>query len=100
MSRFGSSPAVLQAVMTSAAVSDFEAGVASGRYRGTPAQIPAMAALLAGGTLAAMLPVLDGHATWREIGADTAELLLRAFGIEADEAQRLARCELPALAAG
>ena len=25
--------------------------------------------LLAGGTLAAMLPVLDGHATWREIGA-------------------------------
>lgn len=97
MSRFGLSPAVMQAVMSSEALSDFEAGVASGRYRVTPSQIPAMVALLAGGTLAAMLPVLDGHATWREIGADTAELLLRALGIEAAEAQRLARSELPVM---
>ena len=95
MSRFGLSPAVLQSVMSSAAVSDFEAGVASGRYRASPAQIPAMVALLAGSTLAAMLPVLDGHATWREIGSDTAELLLRALGVEADEAKGLARTELP-----
>ena len=99
MSRFGLSPAVMQAVMSSTALSDFEAGVASGRYRVTPSQLPAMVALLAGSTLAAMLPVLDGHATWREIGSDTAELLLRAMGIEAAEAQRLARSELPAMAA-
>jgi hypothetical protein len=99
MSRFGLSPAVLQAVMSSEALRDFEAGVASGRYRGTPSQIPAMVALLAGSTLAAMLPVLDGHATWREIGSDTAELLLRGLGIEAGEAQRLARTELPAMIA-
>jgi AcrR family transcriptional regulator len=100
MSRFGLSPAVMRSVMSSEALRDFEAGVASGRYRATPAQIPAMVALLAGGTLAAMLPVLDGHATWREIGSDTAELLLRALGIEAGEAQRLARAELPAMTAG
>lgn len=100
MSRFGLSPAVLQSVMSSAALSDFEAGVASGRYRATPAQIPAMVALLAGSTLAAMLPVLDGHATWREIGSDAAELLLRALGVEAEEAKRLARSELPAMAVG
>jgi AcrR family transcriptional regulator len=98
MSRFGLSPAVMQAVMSSQALRDFEAGVASGRYRITPIQIPAMVALLAGGTLAAMLPVLDGHATWREIGSDTAELLLRAFGVDPVEARRLARAELPALA--
>lgn len=73
--------------------------MASGRYRAAPAQIPAMVALLAGSTLAAMLPVLDGHATWREIGSDTAELLLRAMGIEAAEAQHLARSELPTMAA-
>ncbi len=97
MSRYGLSPAVLQAVMSSEALSDFETGVASGRYRVTPSQIPAMVALLAGGTLAAMLPVLDGHATWREIGSDTAELLLRALGIEAGEAQQLARGNLPAM---
>lgn len=100
MSRFGLSPAVLQSVMSSAALSDFETGVASGRYHVRPAQIPAMVALLVGSTLAAMLPVLDGHATWREIGSDTAELLLRALGIEAGEAQRLARGELPGMGAG
>jgi AcrR family transcriptional regulator len=98
MSRFGLSPAVMRSVMSSAALSDFEAGVASGRYRVAAAQIPATVALLAGSTLAAMLPVLDGLATWREIGSDTAELLLRALGIDADEARRLARAELPALA--
>jgi hypothetical protein len=58
-----------------------------------------MVALLAGSTLAAMLPVLDGHATWREVGSDTAELLLRALGIEAGEAKGLARAELPAMSA-
>jgi AcrR family transcriptional regulator len=100
MSRFGLSPAVMRAVMSSEALRDFEVGVASGRYRVKPAQLPAMVALLAGSTLAAMQPVLDGHATWREIGSDTAELLLRALGIEADEAQRLARGELPAMGAG
>ena len=100
MSRFGLSPAVMQSVMSSAALIDFEAGIASGRYRGTPAQIPAMVALLAGSTLAAMLPVLDGHSTWREVGSDTAELLLRALGIEAEEARRLAREDLPAMLVG
>ena len=57
-----------------------------------------MPALLSGSPLAARLPVLDGHATWREIGSEIAELRLRALGIEATEAQRLARRELPAMA--
>jgi len=100
MSRFGLSPAVLRAVMSSEALTDFESGVASGRYRVMPSQIPAMVALLAGGTLAAMLPVLDGHGTWREVGADTAELLLAALGVDRDEARALARSELPPLAGG
>jgi AcrR family transcriptional regulator len=100
MSRFGLSPAVMRAVMSSEALTDFETGVASGRYRIAPAQIPAMVALLAGGTLAAMLPVLDGHGTWREVGADTAELLLAALGLDREEARALARSELPPLAGG
>jgi hypothetical protein len=61
--------------------------------------LPAMVAVLAGGTLAAMLPVLDGRSTWRDAGSDTAELLLVALGLERDEAKALARSELPALAA-
>jgi len=52
----------------------------------------------AGGTLAAMLPVLDGHGTWREIGSDTTELLLTALGVDREEARTLARSELPPLA--
>lgn len=99
MTRFGLGAEVMQAVMSSEAMTDFEAGVASGRYRIAPAQIPAMVALLAGATLAAMMPVLDGHGTWREIGSDTAELLLAALGIDREEARTLARSELPPLTA-
>jgi hypothetical protein len=100
MSRFGLSPAVMRSVMSSEALTDFETGVSSGRYRIAPSQVSAMVALLAGGTLAAMLPVLDGHGTWREIGSDTAELLLAALGVDGEEARRLARSELPPLVAG
>jgi hypothetical protein len=100
MSRFGLSPAVMRSVMSSEALTDFETGVSSGRYRIAPSQVSAMVALLAGGTLAAMLPVLDGHGTWREIGSDTAELLLAALGVYGEEARRLARSELPPLVAG
>ena len=56
-----------------------------------------MVGLLAGATLAAMLPVLDGRSTWRDMGSDTAELLLRALGLEPAEARSIARCELPPL---
>jgi AcrR family transcriptional regulator len=100
MSRFGLSPAVMRAVMSSEALTDFESGVALGRYRIASSQVRAMVALLAGGTLAAMLPVLDGHGTWREIGSDTAELLLTALGVDREEARALARSELPPLAGG
>jgi AcrR family transcriptional regulator len=98
MTRFGLGPAVMHAVMASEALTDVAAGVESGRYLIGRAQIPSMVALLAGGTLAAMLPVLDGHGTWREIGADTAELLLIALGVDREEARTLARSELPPLA--
>jgi AcrR family transcriptional regulator len=90
---------LMRSVMSSEALTDFETGVVSGRYRIAPSQVSAMVALLAGGTLAAMLPVLDGHGTWRDVGADTAELLLAALGVERDEARALARSKLPPLAA-
>lgn len=94
MTRVGLGPDVIQAVMASEAMTDLEAGVESGRYLIRRAQIPAMVALLTGGTLAAMLPVLEGHGTWREIGSDTAELLLVALGLSRDEARALATNEL------
>jgi AcrR family transcriptional regulator len=97
MHRFGLSLALLQAVSTSDPVDNMKAGIASGRYKITAEQIPAMVGLISGGTLAAMLPVLEGHATWREMGSATAELILVALGIPRREAKSLARAPLPAL---
>jgi AcrR family transcriptional regulator len=97
MSRFGLSPALTQALLASDPVADLQAGIESGRYRIGLEQLPAMVGLLAGGTLAAMLPVLDGRSTWREAGSDTVELLLVALGLERKAARALARSELPAL---
>lgn len=98
VSRFGLNTEALQSVMSSEALTDLIAGIHSGRYRIGRDQVDAMAALLAGGTLAAMLPVLDGQKTWREIGSDTAELMLVALGVEREEARTLARSALPELA--
>jgi AcrR family transcriptional regulator len=97
MSRFGLSPALTHALLASDPVADLQAGIVSGRYLVAPEQVPAMVGLLAGGTLAAMLPVLDGHSTWREVGSDTAELLLIALGLQREAARALARSELPLL---
>ena len=99
VSRFGLSPAVMQVVWGSQPLSDLQAGIDAGRYRTAGEQLPAMVALLSGATLAAMLPVLDGRSTWREIGSDTAILILVAFGLGRDEARTLARAELPPLGA-
>jgi len=100
MSRFGMSPALTQALLVSDPLADFQTGIASGRYRIGAEQLTAMVGLLAGGTLAAMLPVLDGRSTWRDAGSDTAELLLVALGLDRAEARELARSELPPLAPG
>lgn len=97
MSRFGLSPALLQALLAGDPQADLLAGVASGRYRIGAERLPAVVGLLAGGTLAAMLPVLDGRVTWRDIGSDTAELLLVALGIDRDEARAIATMDLPPL---
>jgi AcrR family transcriptional regulator len=97
MSRFGLSPAVLQAVFGSEPMADLQAGIESGRFPIGREQLPSMVALLAGGTLAAMLPVLDGHGTWRDIGSDAAQMMLVAFGLDRGEATRLSRCPLPPL---
>lgn len=100
MGRFGLSPTVMETVMGSEPLSDLQAGISSGRYGIAPEQLPAMVAILSGGTLAAMMPVLDGHVTWREAGSEVAELMLVALGVDRSEARQLARCELPALGGG
>jgi AcrR family transcriptional regulator len=97
ISRFGLNHSLVSAVQGGDPVVDLLAGIEAGRYSITRAQLPAVVALLVGGTLAAMLPVLDGRGTWRTIGSDTVELMLIGLGLAPDEARRVARCELPPL---
>ena len=56
-----------------------------------------VAALIIGTTISAMWMVLDGRQTWREAGSATAELLLRALGIDPAEARDISRIPLPDL---
>ena len=78
---------------------DLVNGLKSGRYRFNRQQVPSILAMIAGAGLSAMFMVLEGHTTWRDAGSDAAELVLRALGVDPDEAHRIARSELPPLAA-
>jgi AcrR family transcriptional regulator len=97
MSRFGLSEALMKALLAADPTADFVAGIESGRYTMGREQLPAAVSLLAGGTLAAMLPVLDGRGTWRDVGSDMAELMLVGFGIERTAARAIATQALPPL---
>ncbi|MCU0968890.1 MAG: TetR/AcrR family transcriptional regulator [Rubrivivax sp.] len=99
MIRFGLSDAVMRTVMRGDPQADFVAGIESGRYAVRRDQLPAMVAMLAGGTLAAMLPVLDGRGTWRDVGSDTVELMLVGLGLDRAEARAIATADLPPLPA-
>ena len=69
----------------------------SGRYSFRRDQLPTVLAMIAGSVQAAMMLVLEGQKTWRDAGSDTAELILRALGIDASEAHALSTTELPPL---
>ncbi len=99
MNRFGLSNASLQVVWATDPVANLRAGIATGRYKITEQQLPSMVGMLTGGTLAAMFPVLEGHGTWCDIAADTAELMLVALGLSRKEAKALGRSDLPPLPA-
>ena len=63
-----------------------------------PVSVDSIASLALGATVSAMWMVLEGHQTWREAGTSTAELVLRAMGIEPAEAREISMAELPRLA--
>ena len=88
----------LRAVMAGPPMRDISAGVAAGRYDIGPLSIDSIASLVVGATVSAMWMVFEGHQTWREAGSSTAELVLRAMGIQPAEAREIAMAELPRLA--
>jgi AcrR family transcriptional regulator len=96
--KFGLSEESLRAVMTGPPMRDISDGVAVGRYDLGSVSVDSIASLIVGATVSAMWMVFEGHQTWREAGSSTAELVLRAMGIEPAEAREIAMAELPRLA--
>ena len=97
--RFAMSDSALREMFASQATKDLLAGFASRRYSFQQDQLFSVITLISSAVLGAMYLVLEGHKTWREAGADTAEFLLRALGVPLEEARSLATTELPALPA-
>ncbi|WP_167473900.1 TetR/AcrR family transcriptional regulator [Nocardia arthritidis] len=95
--KFGLTAESLRIMMTGPPAADIHAGVEAGRYAITAAEIPTVISLVLGATISAMWMVLDGHQTWRTAGSATAELVLRATGIDPAEARQLSTVELPDL---
>ena len=95
--RFGIMHGLLRGMWEGQPAIDLTSGLDSGRFRFERQQIPSILAMIAGTGLSAMFMVLDGHKTWRDAGADAAEFVLRAVGLDAEEARRIANSELPPL---
>ena len=96
--RFGLNNSILRQMWYGPPRKDVTAGIAKGRYDLRPEQLPSALSMTATGTLGAIFLVLHGHRSWRKAGSDAAELLLRAFGLPAREAHRIATIALPRLA--
>jgi AcrR family transcriptional regulator len=95
--RFALTEESLRAVMTGPPMQDISTGIAAGRYNIGTASIDSVASLASGATVSAMWMVLEGHQTWRDAGTSTAELLLRAMGIDPAEAHEICMADLPDL---
>src|SRR5271166_6200624 len=95
--RFALTEQSLRAMFTGPPMRDVSEGVAAGRYHVDESTTPGIASLVIGATVSAMWMVLEGHQTWRAAGSSTAELLLRALGIDPAEAHQISIAELPPL---
>jgi hypothetical protein len=96
MNCFGFSNATMQALWATDPMANLQAGIESRRYLIITATDHGSGHdrwRHAGGHA----PGARGHGTWRDVGSDTAELLLIALGLTREEAFALARVPLPSL---
>ncbi|MBC9249747.1 TetR family transcriptional regulator [Pseudomonas alcaligenes] len=99
LNRFAMSNAAMRELLYSQVTVDLLQGLKIGRYQIRQENLTSVISLIASATLGAMFLVLEGIKTWREAGSETVELVLRALGIPAEEAHRLAGLDLPPLPA-
>ena len=93
--RFGPSSETLRGLLEGAPASDIKIGAEIGRFQLRPDQTTSAVVALSANVLSAISLVLKGHRTWRDAGADAAELFLRALGLPAETAFTVARRDLP-----
>lgn len=99
MMRYALSNPSFEALLIGLPLHDVVHGLEGGRYTFRPEQLASVLAMVGGTVLSAMRMVQEGHKTWRDAGSDAAELVLRAMGLTATEAQAIAAAELPMLPA-
>ncbi len=97
MMRYALSNPSFEALLIGLPLHDVVHGLEAGRYTFRPEQLASVLAMVGGTVLSAMRMVQEGHKTWRDAGTDAAELVLRAMGVPASEAQAIAAAELPVL---
>lgn len=95
--RFALSTQSLREVWSEQPLADVLEGLNKGRFQFQSEQLPSVVAFISGTVLGSMWLVLEGIRTWRESGSEAAQFVLTALGVPPDEAQALARAELPAL---
>lgn len=95
--RFAFTTASLKAMLAGPPAHDLQNGLEQGRYSFRGEQMSSVLSLIASAALSAMVLVLEGQKTWREAGADAAELVLRSIGVPMQEATALAVMDLPPL---
>jgi AcrR family transcriptional regulator len=95
--RFAFTASTMRTLLSGPPARDLSEGLARGRYTFRPEQMASILGFVGSATLSAMWLVLNGDKTWRDAGSDAAEAMLRAIGVEAEEARALAFSDLPAL---
>ncbi|WP_181723072.1 TetR/AcrR family transcriptional regulator [Nocardia gipuzkoensis] len=95
--RFGLTEESLRGILTGPPMRDLGTGLDTDRYELDGVPPLAVASLMIGVPISAVWMVLEGHQGWREAGSAAAELMLRALGIDLDQARKIANADMPAL---
>ncbi len=98
--RFARNDDTMRKLMDEPPSLDISRGIQTGRFSVAAESLPSILSLVGGATLAAMQSVLFGRQTWREAGEQIAELILRALGLDPDEAHNISIIEPPSLVQG
>lgn len=91
--RFAANDDTMRRLMDEPPSADIKRGMHTGRFSVAPEALASVLSLVGGSTLTAMQSVLAGRQTWREAGPQIAELILRALGLDAQEAHAISIVE-------